>query len=181
FRETVPVLDDKGHMSPEEVERELIVDVALRWGTGYGTTVRSFVNIIATPKGGTHVQGFERSLTKTLNEALRSQRVLRAAEDDVVKDDVLEGMTAAVTVRLAEPQFEGQTKEVLGTSAARRIVTNVVSKELKAFLTTTKRDAAAQARVVMEKAVSAARTRIAARQHKDAQRRKTALESSSLP
>ncbi|PIM65805.1 DNA topoisomerase IV subunit B, partial [Streptomyces sp. JV178] len=103
------------------------------------------------------------------------------AEDDVVKDDALEGLTAVVTVRLAEPQFEGQTKEVLGTSAARRIVAQVISKELKAFLTSTKRDAAAQARVVMEKVVAAARTRIAARQHKDAQRRKTALESSTLP
>ena len=107
--------------------------------------------------------------------------MLRVAEDDIVKDDALEGLTAVVTVRLAEPQFEGQTKEVLGTSAARRIVNTVISKELKAFLTSTKRDAAQQARVVMEKAVAAARTRIAARQHKDAQRRKTALESSSLP
>ncbi|MET8949114.1 toprim domain-containing protein, partial [Streptomyces sp. NPDC004542] len=102
-------------------------------------------------------------------------------EDDIVKDDALEGLTAVVTVRLAEPQFEGQTKEVLGTSAARRIVNTVITKELKAFLTSAKRDAAAQARVVLEKAVAAARTRIAARQHKDAQRRKTALESSSLP
>ncbi|WP_327352944.1 DNA gyrase/topoisomerase IV subunit B [Streptomyces sp. NBC_01304] len=181
FKETVPVLDDLGHMTPTEVTRELGVDIALRWGTGYDTTLKSFVNIIATPKGGTHVTGFERSLTKTLNEALRTQKLLRVAEDDVVKDDALEGLTAVVTVRLAEPQFEGQTKEVLGTSAANRIVATVVAKELKAFLGSTKRDAKAQARAVMEKAVAAARTRIAARQHKDAQRRKTALESSSLP
>ncbi|MEU0438820.1 DNA topoisomerase IV subunit B [Streptomyces sp. NPDC006186] len=181
FKETVPVLDEHGQMTPTEVTRELGVDVALRWGTGYDTTLRSFVNIIATPKGGTHVAGFEQAVTKTLNEVLRAKKLLRVAEDDIVKDDALEGLTAVVTVRLAEPQFEGQTKEVLGTSAARRIVNNVVSKELKAFLTSTKRDAAAQARVVMEKAVAAARTRIAARQHKDAQRRKTALESSSLP
>ncbi|MDQ1598567.1 MAG: gyrase subunit [Actinomycetota bacterium] len=181
FRETVPVLDDKGHMTPEEVERELTVDVALRWGTGYDTTVRSFVNIIATPKGGTHVQGFERSLTKTLNEALRAQRVLRAAEDDVVKDDVLEGMTAIVTVRLAEPQFEGQTKEVLGTSAATRIVASVVSKELKAALTTTKKAGKIQAKAILDKVASAARTRVAARAHKELQRRKNALETSSLP
>ncbi|WP_156722458.1 DNA gyrase/topoisomerase IV subunit B [Streptomyces apocyni] len=181
FKETVPVLDELGHMTPTEVTRELTVDIALRWGTGYDTTVRSFVNIIATPKGGTHVTGFERSLTKTMNEALRTQKLLRVAEDDIVKDDALEGLTAVVTVRLAEPQFEGQTKEVLGTSAANRIVAGVVAKELKAFLTSTKRDAKAQARAVMEKAVAAARTRIAARQHKDAQRRKTALESSSLP
>ncbi|MGX1366920.1 DNA gyrase subunit B [Streptomyces canus] len=181
FKETVPVLDDHGQMTPTEVTRELGVDVAMRWGTGYDTTLKSFVNIIATPKGGTHVAGFEQAVTKTMNEVLRTKKLLRVAEDDIVKDDALEGLTAVVTVRLAEPQFEGQTKEVLGTSAARRIVNTVISKELKAFLTSTKRDAAAQARVVMEKAVAAARTRIAARQHKDAQRRKTALESSSLP
>ncbi|EST35502.1 DNA gyrase/topoisomerase IV subunit B [Streptomyces roseochromogenus] len=181
FKETVPVLDEHGQMTPTEVTRELGVDVALRWGTGYDTTVRSFVNIIATPKGGTHVAGFEQAVGKTLNEVLRAKKLLRVAEDDIAKDDALEGLTAVVTVRLAEPQFEGQTKEVLGTSAARRIVNNVISKELKAFLTSTKRDAAQQARVVMEKAVAAARTRIAARQHKDAQRRKSALESSSLP
>ncbi|MFE3165511.1 type IIA DNA topoisomerase subunit B [Streptomyces sp. NPDC059224] len=181
FKETVPVLDDHGQMTPTEVTRELGVDVALRWGTGYDTTLRSFVNIIATPKGGTHMAGFEQAVRETLNEVLRAKKLLRVAEDDIVKDDALEGLTAVVTVRLAEPQFEGQTKEVLGTSAARRIVNNVVTKELKAFLTSTKRDSAAQARVVLEKVVAAARTRIAARQHKDAQRRKTALESSSLP
>ncbi|MGW7237325.1 DNA gyrase/topoisomerase IV subunit B [Streptomyces sp. NPDC054804] len=181
FKETVPVLDDHGQMTPTEVTRELGVDVALRWGTGYDTTMRSFVNIIATPKGGTHMAGFEQAVRETLNEVLRAKKLLRVAEDDIVKDDALEGLTAVVTVRLAEPQFEGQTKEVLGTSAARRIVNNVVTKELKAFLTSTKRDSAAQARVVLEKVVAAARTRIAARQHKDAQRRKTALESSSLP
>ncbi|MGW6896822.1 DNA topoisomerase IV subunit B [Streptomyces sp. NBC_01727] len=181
FKETVPVLDERGHMTATEVTRELVVDIAMRWGTGYDTNLKSFVNIIATPKGGTHVTGFERSVTKTVNEVLRSVKLLRVAEDDIVKDDALEGLTAVVTVRLAEPQFEGQTKEVLGTSAANRIVANVVAKELKAFLTSTKRDAKAQARAVLDKAVAAARTRIAARQHKDAQRRKTALESSSLP
>ncbi|KAB2975228.1 type IIA DNA topoisomerase subunit B [Streptomyces sp. SS1-1] len=181
FRETVPVLDEHGQMTPTQVTRELGVDVAMRWGTGYDTTLKSFVNIIATPKGGTHVAGFETAVASTINEVLRAKKMLRVAEDDIVKDDALEGLTAVVTVRLAEPQFEGQTKEVLGTSAARRIVNAVIAKELKAFLTSTKRDAAAQARVVLEKAVAAARTRIAARQHKDAQRRKTALESSSLP
>ncbi len=181
FKETVPVLDELGHMTPTEVTRELGVDIALRWGTGYDTTLRSFVNIIATPKGGTHVSGFERSLTKTLGEALRTAKLLRVAEDDITKDDATEGLTAVVTVRLAEPQFEGQTKEVLGTSAATRIVSAVVARELKAFLTSTKRDDKAQARAVMDKVVAAARTRVAARQHKDAQRRKTALETSSLP
>ena len=181
FSETVPVLDEQGHMTPQELQRELTVDVALRWGTGYDTTVRSFVNIIATPKGGTHVQGFERALTRTLNDALRAQRVLRAAEDDVVKDDVLEGMTAVVTVRLAEPQFEGQTKEVLGTSAATRIVASVVGTELKAALTNPKRGGKAQAKAILDKVAAAARTRVAARAHKELQRRKNALETSSLP
>ncbi|MGW7350488.1 DNA topoisomerase IV subunit B [Streptomyces sp. Z26] len=181
FKETVPVLDDRGHMIPTEVQRELTVDIALRWGTGYDTTVRSFVNIIATPKGGTHVSGFERSLTRTVNDVLRASKLLRVAEDDVAKDDATEGLTAVVTVRLAEPQFEGQTKEVLGTSAASRIVSQVVARELKGFLTSTKRDDKQQARSVLDKVVAAARTRIAARQHKEAQRRKTALESSALP
>jgi DNA gyrase subunit B len=181
FHETVPVLDDRGHMTPKEVERELGVDIALRWGTGYDTVVRSFVNIIATPKGGTHLAGFERALTKTFNEQLRAARVLRAGEEDVVKDDVLEGLTAVVTVRLAEPQFEGQTKEVLGTAAATRIVGNVVGKELKAFLTSTKRGDKQAARAVLDKVAAAARTRVAARAHKELQRRKNALETSSLP
>jgi DNA gyrase subunit B len=181
FHETVPVLDEQGHLTPREVERELGVDIALRWGTGYDTVTRSFVNIIATPKGGTHVVGFERALTKTFNEQLRAARVLRAGEDDVVKDDVLEGLTAVVTVRLAEPQFEGQTKEVLGTSAATRIVGNVVAKELKAFLTSTRRGDKQAARILLDKVASAARTRVAARAHKELQRRKNALETSSLP
>ncbi|WP_406281517.1 type IIA DNA topoisomerase subunit B [Embleya sp. NBC_00896] len=181
FKETVPVLDEQGHMVPTEVQRELGVDVALRWGTGYDSTLRSFVNIIATPKGGTHVAGFDQALRRTVNDVLRSSKLLRVAEDDITKDDATEGLTAVVTVRLAEPQFEGQTKEVLGTSAAARIVQNVVAKELKAFLTSTARDHKAQSRAVLEKVVSAARTRIAARQHKEAQRRKTALETSALP
>ena len=181
FTETVPVLDAKGHMTPQEVERELGVDVALRWGTGYETEVRSFVNIIATPKGGTHVSGFERGVTKTFNDTLRTTRLLKAGDVDVTKDDVLEGITAVVTVRLAEPQFEGQTKEVLGTPAVTRIVNQVVSRELKEFLTSTKAAQKAKARVVMEKVVAASRTRLMARQQRDNQRRKNALESSALP
>ncbi|MBY9073611.1 type IIA DNA topoisomerase subunit B [Nocardioides sp. WL0053] len=181
FTETVPLLDEKGHMTPQDVERDLGVDVALRWGTGYDTEVRSFVNVISTPKGGTHVAGFEQAVTKTFNEVLRATKQLKVNDTDVIKDDVLEGMTAVVTVRLAEPQFEGQTKEVLGTPAARNIVRKVVSGELKKFLTSTKRAEKAQAKLVMEKVVAASRTRIAARQHKETQRRKNALESSALP
>ena len=99
----------------------------------------------------------------------------------MTKEDVTEGLTAVVAVRLPEPQFEGQTKEVLGTPAARTIVRRVVSAELKKFLTSTKRAEKAQAKLVMEKVVNASRTRIAARQHKETQRRKNALESSALP
>jgi len=181
FTETVPLLDDQGHMTPQEIERELTVDVALRWGRGYDTEVKSFVNVIATPKGGTHVSGFEAALTKTFNDAMRASKALRVNDDDVIKDDVLEGMTGVVTVRLAEPQFEGQTKEILGTPAARGVVRKVVAAELKKFLTSTKRAEKAQAKLLMEKVVSASKTRIAARQHKDTQRRKNALESSALP
>jgi DNA gyrase subunit B len=181
FTETVPLLDDKGHMTPQDVERDLGVDVALRWGTGYETELRSFVNVIATPKGGTHVTGFEQAATRTFNEVLRSTKQLKVNEPDIVKDDVLEGLTAVVTVRLAEPQFEGQTKEVLGTPAARNVVRKVVAAELKKFLTSTKRAEKAQAKVVLEKVANASRTRLAARQHRETQRRKNALESSALP
>ncbi|WP_370636103.1 type IIA DNA topoisomerase subunit B [Aeromicrobium sp. Leaf350] len=181
FTETVPMLDGKGHMTPQDVDRTLGVDVALRWGTGYETDLRSFVNIIATPKGGTHVQGFERGMTKTFNEVLRGTRLLKTGDPDVIKDDVLEGISAVVTVRLAEPQFEGQTKEVLGTPAVTRIVQKVVTEQLRSFLTTTRGADKAQARLVMEKVVGASRTRLMARQQRDTQRRKNALESSALP
>jgi DNA gyrase subunit B len=181
FTETVPLLDDKGHMTPQDVERELHVDVALRWDTGYDTELRSFVNVIATPKGGTHVSGFESAVTTTFNEVMKSAKVLKVADDNVIKDDVLEGLTGIVTVRLAEPQFEGQTKEILGTPAARNVVRRVVAGELKKFLTSSKRAEKAQAKLVMEKVLGASKTRIAARQHKETQRRKNALESSALP
>jgi DNA gyrase subunit B len=181
FTETVPLLDDNGHMTPQDVERELGVDVALRWGSGYETELRSFVNIIATPKGGTHLAGFEAGLTKTLNDVLKATRTLKSGEPDVIKDDALEGLTAVVTVRLAEPQFEGQTKEVLGTPPVRRIVAKIVAEELKAFLTSSKRGEKPQARAVLDKVAGASRARIAARQHRETQRRKNALESSALP
>ena len=181
YQETVPVLDDKGHLEPQEVERDMDVDIAVKWGNGYETTVRSFVNIIATPKGGTHVQGFERALTKTFNEFLRAKGVLKKNEQDVIKDDIVEGLTAVVTVRMQEPQFEGQTKEVLGTPAVTKIVQQVVSDELKRFFTTTKRIDKANGLLILEKVANASRTRISSRAHKELQRRKNALESSSLP
>jgi DNA gyrase subunit B len=181
YQETVPVLDEKGHLEPQEVERDMGVDIAIKWGNGYESTVRSFVNIIATPKGGTHVQGFEKALVKTFNEFLRAKGVLKKNELDVIKEDILEGLTAVVTVRMQEPQFEGQTKEVLGTPAVTKIVTQVVSDELKKFFTTTKRIDKANGLIVLEKVANASRTRISSRAHKELQRRKNALESSSLP
>ena len=181
YQETVPVLDEKGHLEPREVERDMNVDIAVRWGDGYETNIRSFVNIIATPKGGTHVQGFERALTKSFNEYLRSTGTLKKNEPDVIKDDILEGLTAVVTVRMQEPQFEGQTKEVLGTPATVKIVQQVVSDELKRFFTSSKRIEKATGRLVLEKVANAARTRISTRTHKELQRRKNALESSALP
>ncbi|MDX6276167.1 MAG: gyrase subunit, partial [Nocardioidaceae bacterium] len=117
FTETVPLLDAKGHMTPQDIERNLGVDIAVRWGAEWDTEIKSFVNIIATPKGGTHLNGFERGITKTFNDVLKTTRLLKSGDPDVIKEDILEGMTAVVTVRLAEPQFEGQTKEVLGTPA----------------------------------------------------------------
>jgi DNA gyrase subunit B len=181
FTETVPVLDDRGHMTPTEVERTLNVDVAVQWATGYDTTVRSFVNVIATPHGGTHVTGFERAVVKTLNEQLRAARLLKNGDEPVTKEDVLEGLTGIVSVSVPEPQFEGQTKEVLGTPAATRIVQQVVAQWLKSYFESPPRGAKQQARAVLDKVIGAARTRIAAREHRDNQRRKSALASSSLP
>ncbi|ANS78186.1 Topoisomerase IV subunit B [Serinicoccus hydrothermalis] len=182
FSETVPMLDELGHMVSREVERECEVDVALRWGTGYDTVVRSFVNIITTPKGGTHVAGFEQALMKVFRKQLETNaRKLKVGNDKVEKDDILAGLTAVVTVRLPEPQFEGQTKEVLGTSAVRTIVSRTVEKALTERLTSSHRGDKAQASLLLEKVVAEMKSRISARLHKETQRRKNALESSSLP
>ncbi|NNU28572.1 DNA gyrase subunit B [Isoptericola sediminis] len=186
FTETVPVLDAKGHMTSQEVKRDCEVDVALRWGVGYETELRTFVNIIATPKGGSHRTGFEQGLLKTIRKQVEAnaRRLKVSAKDSaerIEKDDAMAGMTAVVTVRLAEPQFEGQTKEVLGTAPVRQIVSRVVEDELKALLTSTKRDDKAQASLLLEKVVAEMRARVTARKQKEISRRKNALESSSLP
>lgn len=182
FTETVPVLGSDGNMALSEVERSCGVDIALRWGTGYETEMQSFVNIISTPKGGTHQQGFEQALLKVIRAQVEANsRKLKAGNDKVEKDDVLAGLTAVVTVRLPEPQFEGQTKEVLGTPAVKAIVASVVQKQLAARLTSTKRDDKTQSSLLLEKIVSEMKSRISARTHKETQRRKNALETSSLP
>jgi DNA gyrase subunit B len=181
FTETVPVLDDRGHMTPTEVERTLDVDVAIQWNAGYDTITRSFVNVIATPHHGTHVTGFDRAIVRTLNEQLRAARILRNGDEPVTKEDVLEGLTSIISVRLPEPQFEGQTKEVLGTPAATGIVSQVVRTQLKNYFENPPRGAKQQAKAVLDKVASAAKTRIAAREHRENQRRKSVLASSTLP
>ncbi len=185
FTETVPVLDLTGALQTREVQRTCEVDVALRWGQGYETLTRAFVNVVATPKGGSHVAGFEASLLKVLRAQVtaNSRRLkLNAKETErVEKEDVLAGLVAVVAVRLPEPQFEGQTKEVLGTPAVRGIVAKVVETELTALLTSTKRVEKAQSAALLDKVIGEMRARVSARVQRDTQRRKNALESSALP
>jgi len=182
FTETVPVLQPTGAMVPTELTRHVDVDIALRWGTGYETVFRSYVNIIATPKGGTHQAGFEAGLMKFLRAQVElNARRLKVGNDKLDKDDILAGLTAVLTVRLPEPQFEGQTKEILGTPGVRAIVANVVAKAMAERFASPKRDDKAQSALVLDKIVAEMKSRISARAHKETQRRKNALESSSLP
>ena len=183
FTETVPVLDPKtGSMEPREVERTCKVEVAMRWGTGYETDVRSFVNIISTNKGGSHLSGFEQGILKSFRSAIEANaRRLKATGLKIEKDDILTGLTAAISVSFPEPQFEGQTKETLGTPAIKGIVTNAVTKYLDQFLAGKIRGTKAEAEKLLERVVSEAKARISARDVKDTQRRKNALESSTLP
>ena len=178
FTETVPVLDDKGHMVSREVEREVLVDVALKYDAGYDTNVNSFVNVVATPKGGTHLKGFERGLVSAIRKGYEGTRLMKANEDPVTLDDCQEGLTAVISVGFPEPQFEGQTKEILGTPAITKIVQDVVASGVTAWLNGRKK---AQARIVLEKIANAARTRIASRSQREAARRKTAIETASMP
>lgn len=186
FKETVPVLDQNGHLVSQEVERTCEVDIALRWGTGYDTTVKTFVNIISTPKGGSHLSGFEAGLLKFMRKAIETNaRKLKISAKDgserIEKDDVMAGLSAVLTVRIAEPQFEGQTKEVLGTAPARAIVSKVVENSFKELFSSPKRDDKTQTSLLLEKIVSEMRARVSARKQKEISRRKNALETSSLP
>ena len=182
YSETVPVLNAAGNMESKEVQRNCEVDVVVRWGTEYDTEIKSFVNIIATPKGGTHLQGFEQALLKVLRaQAEANSRKFKLGSEKIEKEDVTSGLTAVVTVRIAEPQFEGQTKEILGTPAIKNIVANIVTKALTDRFNSPKREDKAQTALVLEKVVNEMKSRISARTHKETQRRKTALESSSLP
>lgn len=182
FEETVPVLDDTGKLLSQDVLRNVHVDVVLQWGTGYDTVFKSFVNIIQTPKGGTHQQGFEAGLVKTLRSEIdKNARKLKVGKDKVEKDDMIAGMTAIIAVRVPEPQFEGQTKEVLGTPGIKSIVQAVISEGLSAKFSSTKREDKAFSAVLQEKIVAEMKTRVSARALKETQRRKNALEASTLP
>ena len=185
YNETVQQLDpDTGHLAPVEVERTCQVDCALRWGIGYDTQVQSFVNIIATPKGGTHLAGFDQALLKVMRAHVeKNARRLKVTAKDgrLEKDDVMAGLTAVVTVRFPEPQFEGQTKEVLGTPQIRTVVNRVVTDALESTLKSSKRDVKQQVQALAEKVVGEMKARVSARVHKEISRRKNALETSSLP
>lgn len=182
FTETIPVLDESGSMVSKEVTRDCKVDIAVRWGSGFDTELRSFVNIISTPKGGTHQSGFEQGLLKSVRAAVESNsRKLKATGLKIEREDIVAGLTAVVSVSLPEPQFEGQTKETLGTPAVKQIVSNAVTNFFDSFLAGNVRGTKAEAEKLLEKIVSEAKARISARTLKDTQRRKNALESSSLP
>ena len=183
FKETVPVLDqDESAMVSKELERECIIDISLRWGTGFDTDVRSFVNIISTPKGGTHMSGFEQGLLKAFRSVIETNaRKLKATGLKIERDDVMTGLTAVVSVSFPEPQFEGQTKEVLGTPAIKALVSNAVAKWFDDYLLGKAKGTKQEVENLLDKVVSEAKARISARSLKDTQRRKNALESSSLP
>ncbi|MDO5048446.1 MAG: DNA topoisomerase IV subunit B [Actinomycetaceae bacterium] len=184
YNETVQRLNEEGHLQPVEVERTCVVDIALRWGVGYDTTERAFVNIIATPKGGTHVQGFENALVKIVRDQVdKNPRRYKVSKKDgrIEKEDVLAGMTAVVTVSFPEPQFEGQTKEVLGTPQIRQVVNRVVTDYFTTRFKSTKRDIKQTNDLLIEKVVGEMKARVSARVHKEISRRKNALETSSLP
>jgi len=178
FTERVPVTTDTGQ-ELADVVRDVEVALGMRWGIGYEADVRPFVNIVHTPKGGTHVAGFERALVKVVNEQLKAKRVAKAKDDPVTKDDIMEGLTAVIAVRLAEPQYKGQTKEELGTADVAGIVAKVTAAALTAYFTGAKTKA--EAAKLLVKIYQASRTRLSVRDMKETRRRKTALESASMP
>ena len=153
------------------------VEVALQWNDGYYESVSSFANNILTPEGGTHLAGFRAALTRVVNDYARKSGQLKASEQNLTGDDIREGLTAIISVKLTEPQFEGQTKSKLGNSEVRPLVDNVVGNALSAFF----EEHPSEAKLVMDKCLQAARAREAARKARDLTRRKTALESGSLP
>ncbi len=153
------------------------VEVALQHNDSYNESVYTFVNNINTPEGGTHLVGFRNALTKTFNDYARSNKLLKESETNLTGEDIREGLTAIVSVKIEDPQFEGQTKQKLGNSEARGAVDSVVSEQLTYFL----EQNPMVAKTICEKSILAQRAREAARKARDLTRRKTALEGSSLP
>ena len=161
----------------EGTKNKVYVEVALQHNDSYNESVYSFVNNINTPEGGTHLVGFRNALTKTFNDYARSAKILKDSDANLSGDDIREGLTGIVSIKIEDPQFEGQTKQKLGNSEARGAVENIVSEQLTYFL----EQNPAIAKVICEKSILAARAREAARKARDLTRRKTALEGSSLP
>ena len=161
----------------EGVKETSTVEVALQWNAGYNETVFSFANNILTPEGGTHLAGFRSALTRVINNYGRKAKILKDNDPNLTGDDVREGLTAIISVKLVEPQFEGQTKSKLGNSEIRPLVDALVADKLEAYFEETP----AAARAVMDKCLAASRAREAARKAREATRRKTALESAALP
>ena len=155
----------------------VLVEVAMQHNDAYNEATYSFVNNIITPEGGTHLAGFRNALTKTFNEYARANKILKDSEPALYGDDIREGLTAIVSIKIEEPQFEGQTKQKLGNSEARGAVDSVVSEQLTYFLEQNPQ----VAKTICEKSLLAQRAREAARKARDLTRRKTALEGTSLP
>jgi DNA gyrase subunit B len=179
FTETVPQTNSEGIMVPTEVERTVEVDVAFRWGKEYDYTVKSFVNIVTTPNGGTHVKGFERALSKIVNDKLKIHKILKSNEANPILDDIREGLTAIVSVKIPEPQFLGQDKGELTSPEANNIVYNIVTDNLSNWMDNRKN--LANAKLILQKAVNASRVRLTQKQQRETARKKNALESSSMP
>ena len=161
-----------------EGERDgVLVEVAMQHNDSYQENTYGFVNNITTPEGGTHIVGFRNALTKTFNEYARANKLLKDSEPNLTGEDIREGMTAIVSIKIEEPQFEGQTKQKLGNSEARGAVDNIVSTQLELFL----EQNPAVAKTIVEKSLLSQRAREAARKARDLTRRKSALDSMSLP
>ena len=156
---------------------DVYVEVAFQHNDSYNDSCFSFVNNITTPEGGTHLAGFKNAMTKTFNEYARTQKLLKDSDANLSGDDIREGLTAIISIKIPEPQFEGQTKQKLGNSEARGAVDSVVSEQLTIFLELNP----SIAKIIVEKALLAQRAREAARNARDLTRRKTALDSTSLP
>ena len=161
-----------------EGERDgVLVEVAMQHNDSYQENTYGFVYIITTPEGGTHIVGFRNALTKTFNEYARANKLLKDSEPNLTGEDIREGMTAIVSIKIEEPQFEGQTKQKLGNSEARGAVDNIVSTQLELFL----EQNPAVAKTIVEKSLLSQRAREAARKARDLTRRKSALDGMSLP